>query len=97
MERGADELQHTERRALRNGLPGPPGARSTAASPDRLRGGRTFLLDLGDGYLVSGAGRAHGDLVRFHEKDMEHNGKDIRVWHVRQEGADFLAEQAATF
>ncbi len=55
------------------------------------------MLDLGDGYLVSGAGRAHGDLVRFHEKDMEHNGKDIRVWHVRQEGADFLAEQAATF
>ena len=62
-----------------------------------FEGDVAFVLDLGDGYLVSGAGRAHGDLVRFHEKDVEHNGKDIRVWHVRQDGADFLAEQAATF
>jgi hypothetical protein len=38
-----------------------------------------------------------GDAVRFHEKDVENNGKDVRVWQIRKEQAAFLAEHAAAF
>jgi hypothetical protein len=34
--------------------------------------------------------------VRFHEKDKA-NGKDIRVWGIRQEGEVFIAEQTPSF
>jgi hypothetical protein len=35
--------------------------------------------------VVHGAGAAHGDCVRFHEKDVAHDGKDVRVWHITLE------------
>ena len=48
-------------------------------------------------HLIQGSGRITGDVVRFHEKDMTSSGKDIRVWEVRRDGADFLAEQTPSF
>jgi hypothetical protein len=38
-----------------------------------------------------------GTTVRFHEKDVDNNGKDIRVWTVRPQGSRFVAEHAAQF
>ena len=35
--------------------------------------------------VVRGVGTAHGDWVRFHEKDVAQNGKDVRVWHITLE------------
>lgn len=35
---------------------------------------------------VLGVGAIHGDnCVRFHEKDVDHDGKDVRVWHITLE------------
>lgn len=48
-------------------------------------------------YLVRGSGRMAGDVVRFHEKDVQNNGKDVRVWQIRKEQAGFVAEHAAVF
>ena len=54
-------------------------------------------FQLGDGYLVRGTGRLAGDRVRFHEKDVAANGKDVRVWSIRHEDEAFLAEPAPTY
>jgi len=35
--------------------------------------------------VVHGVGGAYEDWVRFHEKDVAHDGKDVRVWHIIQE------------
>lgn len=48
-------------------------------------------------YLVRGSGSVTGEVVRFYEKDVENNGKDIRVWQVRQGEATFVAEHLAQF
>jgi hypothetical protein len=60
-----------------------------------------FVGDVGfhleDDYLVRGTGRLAGDQVRFHEKDVAANGKDVRVWSIRRDNEAFLAEPAPTF
>ena len=48
-------------------------------------------------YLVQGCGRINGDTVRFHEKDLANNGKDIRVWQVRPEASNFVAEHLGVY
>jgi hypothetical protein len=55
-----------------------------------------FVIDDESHHLIQGSGRVVGDGVRFHEKDKA-NGKDIRVWGIRQEGEVFFAEQTPTF
>lgn len=69
--------------------------------PDDLRdfvGDASFVVDLDPLLLVQGTGRVDGTTVRFHEKDVDHSGKDIRVWQVRASGnGEFLAEHAAQF
>ena len=58
-----------------------------------------FTLDMeGTPYRVQGCGRLLDNDVRYHEKDIANNGKDIRVWRVtHREGGDFLADHAASF
>jgi hypothetical protein len=49
-------------------------------------------------YLVEGCGVDQGAMVRFHEKDHGPDGKDVRVWAIRQSGdGGFTAEHAAAF
>jgi hypothetical protein len=55
-----------------------------------------FVIDDESRHLIQGSGRVVGDGVRFHEKDRA-NGKDVRVWGIRQEGEVFFAEQAPSF
>jgi hypothetical protein len=55
-----------------------------------------FVIDDESHHLIQGSGRVVGDGVRFHEKDRA-NGKDIRVWGIRQEGEVFFAEQTPSF
>jgi hypothetical protein len=51
-----------------------------------FEGETDFILSTATGTtVVRGAGAAHGDWVRFHEKDVAHDGKDVRVWHIIQE------------
>jgi hypothetical protein len=58
----------------------------------------SFVVDLDPPVLVHGRGRVDGPTVRFHEKDMDHTGKDIRVWTIRPEhDGHFVAEHAAQF
>jgi len=69
-------------------------------TPDSLEefiGDVSFLVDLDPPYLVRGRGSAHGSTVRFHEKDLDNSGKDIRVWVVRTQGSRFVAEHDAQF
>jgi len=63
-----------------------------------FEGDAEFLLEGEPAYTVRGTGRVTGDSVRFHEKDVEHSGKDIRTWRVQRRGdGDYVAEQAAAF
>jgi hypothetical protein len=55
-----------------------------------------FVIDDESRHLIQGSGRVTADGVRFHEKD-KGDGKDIRVWAIRQEEEGFVAEQAPTF
>jgi hypothetical protein len=55
-----------------------------------------FMIDDESHHLIQGSGRVVGDAVRFHEKDRA-DGKDIRVWGIRQAGEAFLAEQTPSF
>ena len=58
----------------------------------------SFVVALDPPVLVRGAGRVDGQTVRFHEKDVDHSGKDIRVWGVRAgDRSQFVAEHAAQF
>jgi hypothetical protein len=58
----------------------------------------SFVVALDQAVLVHGAGRVDGQTVRFHEKDVDHSGKDIRVWEVRAgDDGQFVAEHAAQF
>ena len=61
-------------------------------------GDAEFTLDGGRGapLVIRGHGVAHGDVVRFHQKD-HIGGKDVRVWHVTQRDAGFVAEALAAF
>jgi hypothetical protein len=73
----------------------PTGA---AGSLDLFVGDAEFTLDGGSGapMLIRGHGVAHGDVVRFHQKD-HIGGKDVRVWHVRDVGSRFEAEAISAF
>ena len=55
-----------------------------------------FVIDDESRHEIQGSGRVIGDRVRFHEKDRA-DGKDIRVWGIRQEAEVFLAEQTPSF
>ena len=70
-----------------------PTTAAEVAAADR------FTLDIdGTDYQVCGCGRLVGGVVRFHEKDVAHSGKDIRVWTVIQhDDGSFTAEHAAAF
>ena len=58
----------------------------------------SFVVALEPPVLVHGTGRVEGQTVRFHEKDVDHDGKDIRVWEVRAgDDGQFVAEHAAQF
>ena len=70
-------------------------------APDHLKnfaGDVSFVVDLDPPLLVHGTGRLDGQTVRFHEKDLENSGKDIRVWQVIDEGGGrFVAVHAASY
>lgn len=67
------------------------------ASLADFTGDVSFVVDDEAHHLIQGSGRVNGDRVRFHEKDVAANGKDVRVWGIRQEGEAFLAEQTPSF
>jgi len=46
---------------------------------------------------VRGEGSAHGEGVRFQEKDVDNAGKDVRVWQVAEVDGDFTATAIAAF
>lgn len=61
-------------------------------------GDASFTIDK-DGVesVVCGSGVADETGVRFHEKDVEHSGKDVRTWHIVEHSAgQFLATPLAT-
>jgi len=72
------------------------GGRAPVSLED-FHGDASFLLGLDPPHLVQGCGRVDGSVVRFHEKDVQNNGKDIRVWEVRSEGSSFVARHAAQY
>lgn len=56
----------------------------------------TFVVEGQTGtHEVAGAGAEHDGAVRFHQKDAQGVGKDIRVWTVKPgPGGRFVAEAA---
>jgi hypothetical protein len=69
------------------------------SSLDEFETADDFAIDMdGASYLVQGSGRLIDNEVRYHEKDVDNNGKDIRVWRVIQhEDGTFLASHAPSF
>jgi hypothetical protein len=71
-------------------------------APDTLEqfcGETTFtIVKEGARSLVSGCGTPNQDGVRFQEKDVEHDGKDVRVWQIARDGSGaFTATASAVF
>ena len=65
-----------------------------AARLEDFLGSTRFMLDLdGEVYTVYGFGRQVEDGVRFHQKDIDGVGRDIRRWAVRRAApGGFVAE-----
>jgi len=77
-------------------------ARVAGEPPSALRefvGNTNLLIEAdNDEHHVFGVGAYSSDGVRFYEKDVQNDGKDVRTWIVTQssEGA-FTAEHLAAF
>lgn len=71
----------------------PPG------SLEDFVGERSFVVQTGGHWsTVSGNGIRHDDVVKFYQKDLEHDGKDIRVWEIDAEAATgWVARSASAF
>jgi hypothetical protein len=69
------------------------------SSLDEIAAADDFTVDMeGTSYRVQGSGRLVDNEARYHEKDVDNNGKDIRVWRVIQhDDGTFLASHAASF
>jgi hypothetical protein len=62
--------------------------------------GEVSFVVLGDGadsLRIRGQGNAHGAGVRFHEKDVDNTGKDVRIWELAEVDGDFTATAVAAF
>ncbi len=46
---------------------------------------------------IGGQGCAHGLGVRFHEKDADHAGRDVRTWQIAEADDVFNATPTAAF
>lgn len=90
-------------RVLEVNPPGMPGRGSAGPEQelsgglDRFVGPATFVVQGRTGrHTVSGEGTADGHAVRFHEKDVRADGKDVRVWRLyHAEDASLVAEPLA--
>jgi hypothetical protein len=74
-------------------------ADAPAASLEQFTGEVTITIDRGTGEtMIAGVGSLDGECVRFQEKDIGHDGKDVRVWEIRP-GADgaFTAASLSTY
>lgn len=71
----------------------------TPTSLDDFVGEVSFTVDSsGSEKIICGVGSAAGDGVHFQEKDVAHDGKDVRVWRVSKNPAGgFSAEASGTF
>ena len=75
---------------------------SAAEAPEDLQGfigDASFTIDKdGAGSVIRGSGAPDGTGVRFLEKDAEHSGKDVRAWHISNDGSGlFVATPVATW
>jgi hypothetical protein len=61
-------------------------------------GDAVFTIDRdGTPAEVRGEGCANEPGVAFREKDMAHDGKDVRTWQISQSGAEFIAASMSRF
>jgi hypothetical protein len=68
------------------------------ATLEQFVGELTFTIAKdGEESLVCGVGRASESGVRFQEKDMDHDGKDVRTWQISRSGDSFSASATALF
>lgn len=66
---------------------------------NRFIGEASFTIDKdGAAAVVRGSGAVDETGVRFHEKDVEHSGKDVRTWRIAEDPAGgFVATPVATY
>jgi hypothetical protein len=68
------------------------------SSLDQFIGETVFTISQNDReWRICGLGGMHGAAVRFHEKDVNHDGKDVRVWHIETADEGFTATATAAF
>jgi len=68
-----------------------------AAHLDDFTGTTDFVLS-GDGesHVIPGVGATTADGVRFHQKDPQLHGRDVRVWNISESAAgEFVARHDA--
>jgi hypothetical protein len=70
-----------------------------AGSLEQFVGDTVFTIRVeGSESTISGLGTLHESGVRFYEKDVEHDHKDVRVWQIAAEpGQGFSATATAAF
>jgi hypothetical protein len=68
------------------------------AALEQFLGETAFTIDKhGTESEVCGLGSRNESGVRFHEKDIVNDGKDVRVWQVTREDSEFIATATASF
>jgi hypothetical protein len=66
---------------------------------EQFLGETVFTIGKGEAEsTIAGLGTMHESGVRFYEKDVQHDGKDVRVWQISAEPDDgFSATATAAF
>ncbi len=69
------------------------------SSLEQFVGDAAFTVeDSGAESLICGVGVRHDDGVRFHEKDVANDGKDVRVWQIEPGAVEgFTATAVSAF
>jgi len=68
----------------------------TATNLHEFAGTTEFVVESGSQHhRVAGVGDLKDDLVRFYEKDVDHEGRDVRVWKITSGAKGITAEHSA--
>ena len=71
---------------------------ATPLELEQFVGDAVFTIDCdGTRAQVCGLGSANEPGVAFQEKDMAHDGKDVRIWQISQSGTAFIAASMSRF
>ena len=93
-------MTYTTPEAVPSGLPHrvTSVAGRTPSRIDEFLGDTEFVIDKqGAEYTIRGCGMRGDNDVLFNEKDLEHEGKDMRIWQIWGSDQGYEAAQKAMY